>query len=97
MTAIAMAVSLGLLMVFGDRLRQITWGTTKPIFVALYLSHMLWALSLVYESWIETFDLHDVAGVVAMVIFILITRINWLNGPPLSFRRNPAHQPQPDL
>ena len=39
MNHLALSVSIYLVFVFGDRLRQINWTTAKPIFVLLYLSH----------------------------------------------------------
>ena len=87
MTAISMIASICLVAVFVDRLRQISWCETKPMLVALYLSCTLWALSLVYASWIGSVDLHDAIGAATLFIFIRITRQRWASGAPLAFMR----------
>ena len=97
MNAFALYVSIYLTVVFGDRLRQINWFTAKPVFVLMYLTHMLWALSLIYDAYIGAFGLHEVSGAVAMLVLIHVTRPNWANGVPSSFLRANAHLKQPDL
>ena len=97
MNAFALYVSICLVFVFGDRLRQINWTTAKPLFVAFYLSHMLWALSLIYEVYRDAFGLHEIAGAVSMIVLIRITRGNWADGVPVSFLRDRSHLRQPDL
>ena len=97
MNPIALSVSIYLTVVFGDRLRQISWRTAKPIFVLLYLSHMLWALSLIYEVYRDAFSLHELAGALSMFVLIRITRCNWADGVPSSMLRDHSHLRQPDL
>lgn len=97
MNPFAFSISIYLTVVFGDRLRQISWHTAKPLFVALYLSHMLWALSLLYEVYREAFGLQESAGALAMLILIRITRCNWADGVPASMLRDRSHLRQPDL
>ena len=97
MNLLALSVSIYLTVVFGDRLRQISWRTAKPIFVLLYLTHMLWALSLIYEAYRGGFGLHELAGAASMLVLIRITRGNWADGVPSSMLRGHSHLRQPDL
>ena len=97
MNPLSLSVSIYLTVVFGDRLRQISWHTAKPIFVLLYLLHMLWALSLIYEAYRGGFGLHECAGAASMLVLIRITRCNWSDGVPTSFLRDNSHLRQPDL
>lgn len=97
MRPMEVGVALYLVVCFGDRLRQISWWSVKPIFVTLYLSYMLWALSLLYDAVSGVFWLHQAAGSVAMMVLLQITRPNWSDGIPESFRVGQAHTRQPDL
>ena len=97
MNPLALSMSIYLTVVFGDRLRQISCNTAKPVFVLLYLSHMLWALSLVYEVYRDAFGLHELAGAASMLVLIRITRGNWADGVPSSMLRGHSHLRQPDL
>lgn len=97
MRAVELALAGYLVLCFGDRLRQIDWWTVKPMFVALYLSHMLWALSLLYDTSMGELRLHQAISLVAMLVLIRITRANWADGVPPSFRVGQEHARQPDL
>lgn len=97
MNPLALSLSIYLTAVFGDRLRQISWNIAKPVFVLLYLTHMLWALSLVYEVYRDAFGLHELAGAASMLVLIRITRANWADGVPLSMLNDRSYLRQPDL
>lgn len=91
------SVVICLILCFGDRLRQISWSTVKPIFVLFYLSHMIWSLSLLYEIFEGSIDLHQCAGLIAMTTLLVITKPNWSRGVPVAFQNNSVDQPRPDL
>lgn len=97
MRPVEIGIATYLVLCFGDRLRQIDWWTVKPRFVALYLSHMLWALSLLYDTTAGELQLHQTIGLVAMLVLIRVTKVNWVNGVPNGFRVGQEHARQPDL
>ena len=97
MRPLALAFAVYLVAMFGDRLRQISWRTVKPIFALLYIAQMLWSLSLAYQACWGDFGFHEISGAVAMLALIRCTRPNWVRGVPFSFLRGNAHLTQPDL
>ena len=97
MRPLALGVALYLIAMFGDRLRQISWRSVKPVFALLYLTQMLWALSLAYQACWGEFGFHELTGAAAMVVLIRCTRPNWSHGVPFAFLRANAHLTQPDL
>lgn len=90
---IALFIALG----FADRLRQISWWSVKPVFVALYLTHLVWALSLLYAAATGCFGAQEIAGTAAALVMLLVTRPNWAKGVPESFTNGNRHLRQPDL
>lgn len=65
-----------------DRLRLINWHTTKPLYMALYVSHMLWALSIVWFIFEVGATWGQLCGLSAMFTWLAVTRKNWLDGVP---------------
>ena len=82
MKPVAICMALYLLVCFGDRLRQIDWWNIRATFVGLYLSSMLWALSMLYDAMTCDLQWHHGIGMLAMLMLIFATRANWANGAP---------------
>ena len=69
---------------FWDRLRQINWRDTRPVYVGLYLGHMLWCLAVIWESAANDLNWSSAIGVVAMACWLEISKHNWQGGPPVA-------------
>lgn len=85
MSAINLIVFCALLwacVLLGDRLRLINWKTTKPLYMALYITHTLWALGIVYSIFTDGVTWPHLFGVAAMLCWLAVTRKNWLDGVP---------------
>lgn len=79
-----------------DRLRLINWHTTKPLYVALYVTHMLWALGIVYSIFTQGVSWPQLCGLAAMFCWLAVTKHNWLDGVPEEATK-PGHLGVPEL
>ena len=82
MTVIALLAAIAACLLLGDRLRLINWKTTKPLYMALYITHALWALGIVYSIFTRGVDWPQICGLSAMFCWLAVTRHNWLDGVP---------------
>lgn len=80
-----------------DRLRLINWHTTKPLYMALYLSHMLWALGIIYSIFDSGVHWPQVFGLVAMFCWLEVTRRHWTAGVPDEAKTKPAALGHPEV
>lgn len=69
-------------LLLGDRLRRINWHTTKPVYMLLYLSHVLWALGIVYSVITNGAAWPHLAGLSAMFCWLAVTCDHWVDGVP---------------
>lgn len=74
---VCLVVAAYLAVRLGDRLRLINWRTTKPLYVGLYLSHMLWALGVVHSIFDSGVHWPQVFGLSAMFCWLQVTRQHW--------------------
>lgn len=81
LVALAAAAYVFYAVVF-DRIRHINWRTAKWQFVAMYLSLAWWALGTVYFALTRQVHFYQLAGLVAVVLFIRISKAEWLAGTP---------------
>lgn len=82
MSLLALIAAIAACLLLGDRLRLINWKTTKPLYVALYVTHMLWALSIVWFIFETGVTWGQLCGLSAMFTWLAVTRHNWLDGVP---------------
>jgi hypothetical protein len=97
MNALIILAGLYLFMRLADRLRLINWHTTRPIFVALYLAHILWALGVVYTAFVGALEWHAWFGLLAQALWLEVTKHNWLGGMPDEIKSRPADLGDPEL
>lgn len=93
---ICLLVAMWLALLLGDRLRLINWKTTKPLYMALYVSHALWALGIVYSIFTQGVSWPQLCGLAAMFCWLAVTRHNWLDGVPEEATK-PGHLGVPEL
>lgn len=93
---LSVVVALYLCLRLADRLRLINWYTTKPLYVGLYVSHMVWALGIMYSVFHSGVLWHQVFGLTAMFFWLEVTRDYWVCGPPEEVTK-PAYLGEPEL
>lgn len=99
------AFGLGLLLAFMlyDRMRLISWRTTKPEFVSLYLAQALWNLGILLDASRGIADtgagieFYQLAAIVATLIWVHLTRKGWKEGPPEHTKTAPAPLGPPEI
>jgi hypothetical protein len=74
-----------------DRLRQITWSTARPSFVAMYLLMAVWASGVALDALLDSVGTYQLAGIVGSLIWIVLTRNLWRSGIPPYASNNEQH------
>ena len=97
MTFLAIACAFYLLVRFYDRLRLISWTTAQPLYVALYLTHVLWALGIIYDAFDDGMQWHQWFGMCAQLLWLEVTKHGWLAGVPDAIKTQPADLGDPEL
>lgn len=84
-----LAVVLGSVCFFGcmDRLRQISWQTTRPSYVTAYLACTLWSVWIVSRAMKSDVEAYQLIGVLAAIMWLVGSRNRWRNGPPADVSR----------
>lgn len=65
-----------------ERIRHINWRTTQPLSVLMYLCFALWSLGTVYFALADQVHFYQLAGLVAVMLFLKITKVDWQDGAP---------------
>lgn len=82
----AFSLSLILLVMLLDRVRQISWTTARPLYVAMYLLKSCYAISIMgvavmtAEPWWRVCC--SILGIGGILCWCLNTRKQWCHGPP---------------
>jgi hypothetical protein len=88
---IALPVAGYLFVRFFDRLRRLSWRNNKPLYVSLYLSHVLWTIGILWDALHDGMQIHQWVGLVAMYCMLEITKRNWAGpAPPVDTLSRPA-------
>ena len=90
MNLIALAFAGYLALRFFDRLRLINWHTVRPLYVAMYVGHVLWVLGIIYDTFEVGMRPYQWAGLGAMFCWLEVTRHNWLDGVPEAAKTGPG-------
>lgn len=80
---VSVVVAVYLAVRLGDRLRLINWHTTKPLYVGLYLSQMLWTLGVVHAVFDTGLHWPQVFGLSAVFCWLEVTRERWSVSVPV--------------
>jgi len=94
---IAFVLAIYLALRFYDRLRLINWKTTRRLYVALYLAHIMWVLSILYDIFDGGMQWHQWFGMAAMVCWLEISKTSWLDGVPDAARSETGVLGPPEL
>lgn len=71
----------------GDRLRQINFRNSRPLYVLMYVAFVCWSIGVASDAWGASLDWYQLIGLFACICLLRLSKENWRNGPPASATR----------